>query len=527
MPLSTSSLLMTYGSTFGTNTWGPVPTQPQEVTSRNSVINPTTTYVKKSDGLMSSGDSTTKDTMARLLRQTLEKTGSTIVSFAAVDNGEPESTGRSDGESGLTGRSEEAVVSELGGDFSAALKHAQSLLQQFGPLINGSDDTPITIRAHDQLNFSDKADGNDQSKGGNELDNRLEFCHTEDQLRGNLLEDVSEFAGADHDRRDEILGSDFEEEDTFSNIWAMRSSQRRSSEDSLDLTVEAAAESYVQPRTLNDVEVRDQANNESDAEVQQKENPEEGEEEVVISDTMFPDLRDAMSGNASIDIEKEYLENELKLTSAVDTRAESSHRQINASPNHKNGRKIEQQTEADLKEMTHENFGTSPKNRSSWKAAMQRREHRQREQLIHSSESDDSDSEQQISSRPQRRNQANRDKTSRCSDSSQRATAIPESGQQGGGAQSRITLSNTNDDRFQNSRIEMSLAAKTQAVPVDLEKRQEKRFDPPEKKKPDAERNGGNARTVPQAAGQNTVYPLLCFLGIYIVVSSDLMTLLS
>lgn len=72
MPLSTSSLLMTYGSTtFGTNTWGALQAAIQEGKAGTGIIDIEANDMRTltvGDGL-TSAESTTKGTMAQLLQQ--------------------------------------------------------------------------------------------------------------------------------------------------------------------------------------------------------------------------------------------------------------------------------------------------------------------------------------------------------------------------------------------------------------------------------------------------------------------------
>lgn len=398
MPLSTSSLLMTYGSTtFGTNTWGALQAAIQEGKAGTGIIDIEANDMRTltvGDGL-TSAESTTKGTMAQLLQQTLENTGSTVVSFAAGDGREPDTTDRSN----------LATHVDVGSDFSATLRNAQMLLEQFGPILNRTDDAfdnaPLTIKANDQKYFSDRLEVEEQ---GRHLDPGSQFSSQQleaDALYNNLVE----FNG---NHVDENLISDFEEEDTFSNIWAMRSSQRRSSERSFDSAGEPAAESaFVEPRVLNGISpIKDMGSTEPKEAMSMKQTSEniansaaeEISNEDVSSDTMFVDSREFEITEIEIENKSDSQNHSTLKTNDLKSHSDqTSGSQKSENTNNNNSSKIHRAVSDNGLQAVHE-CRSQMRNRS-WKAAMHRRELRN-EECSASSESDEDETNHRLTLRP-------------------------------------------------------------------------------------------------------------------------------
>jgi hypothetical protein len=277
MPLSTSSALITCGSTSFDGTWGFHSTMPGDRNGASSDAH------QMPDALASTvGSAATTDAVAEMMRCTLERTGSSSgrdqpwnLQLPPCDDGS------SGGSSDLTEQRD--VHSNRGQNrcdelrmpsatdmdhYVDSLKHAQDLLQQLNIINNGC--APV----------QDGLTG--RPPNGRKLNNRE---HTENVLYG-----------GDDDDDVEIQ----EDEDTLANIWAMRQSRARNdssnSEGSLDSTVEQGGgeTSYVSPRTLNDLP---HANGDSMSAAAETGG---GEKSVIDSgDTWFVDVLDARSSNGS------------------------------------------------------------------------------------------------------------------------------------------------------------------------------------------------------------------------------------
>lgn len=416
---------MTYGSTtFGTNTWGALQAAIQEgKAGGTSIIDIEANDMRTltvGDGL-TSAESTTKGTMAQFLQQTLENTGSTVVSFAAGDGREPDTTDRSN----------VATHADIGSDFSATLRNAQMLLEQFKPILNQTDDAfdsaPLTIKANDQKNFSDRLEVEEQ---GRHLDPDSQFSSQQfeaDALYNNLVE----FNG---NHVDDNLISDFEEEDTFSNIWAMRSSQRRSSEKSFDSTVEPVAEStFVEPRVLNDISpIKDMGSTEPKETMSVKQTSENiansAAEEISnedSSDTMFVDSREFEITEIDIENKSDSQNHSTVKTNELKSHSDQTSGSQNSENTNNNSSKIHQAISHNGHKALHE-CRSQTRNRS-WKAAMHRRE-LQNEECSASSESDENETDHRLTLRPPSKVQTPRSKALRNTASSAKTSVVSAGG---------------------------------------------------------------------------------------------------
>lgn len=417
---------MTYGSTtFGTNTWGALQAALQEGKAGTGIIDIEANDMRTltvGDGL-TSAESTTKGTMAQLLQQTLENTGSTVVSFAAGDGREPDTTDRSN----------LATHVDVGSDFSATLRNAQMLLEQFGPILNRTDDAfdsaPLTIKANDQKNFSDRLEVEEQ---GHHLDPGSQFSSQQleaDALYNNLVE----FNG---NHVDDNLISDFEEEDTFSNIWAMRSSQRRSSERSFDSTGEPAAESaFIEPRVLNDISpIKDMGSTEPKEVMPMKQTSEniansaaeEISHEDVSSDTMFVDSREFEITEIDVENKSDSQNHSTLKTNDLKSHSDQTSGSQKSENTNNNSSKIHQAISDNGHQAVHE-CRSQTRNRS-WKAAMHRRELRNEECSASSESDEDEETNHRLTLRPPSKVQTTRSKVHHNTASSVKTSVVSAAG---------------------------------------------------------------------------------------------------
>jgi hypothetical protein len=275
MPLSTSSALITCGSTSFDGTWGFHSTLRSD---RNGALNDA---LQMPDALASTvGSAATTDAVAEMMRCTLECTGSSSgrdqpwnLKVQHCDNGS------SGGESDVIERrdmpssKDQNPCDELQkpsatdmGHYADSLKHAQELLQKLNIINSG-------------------------------------YAPVKDELTGRPPNGRKILNN--HEHTDTVYGDDDvvdmqEDDDTFANIWAMRQSRARNnssnSEGSFNSNVEQGGgeTSYMSPRTLNDLP---QANDNSRSVANETDG---GEKSIVDSgDTWFVDVQDARSSKGS------------------------------------------------------------------------------------------------------------------------------------------------------------------------------------------------------------------------------------
>ena len=250
MPLSTSSMLITYGSTltgetatWGTRSVGFVPMKAAE--SANAV---SMNQLEMDPLASTAGSATTDEAMVQAMKQTLERTGSTVQnrtlgetwSSSALEFG-----GEGSGGGGVLEHCDATTLNRRksggGSDiahYEDSLHRAQTLLKELNPLVSGKSAADVRRTVPMNSNLPPPAI---------EFDFSYHHIESADDIRRREAEGVL---------NDDDDGME-EEEDTFANIWAMRQSQRISSgEDSINSTVASQRDdesNYVLPTALNDV----------------------------------------------------------------------------------------------------------------------------------------------------------------------------------------------------------------------------------------------------------------------------------